>query len=74
MKDLIFIVLFSLIFGFMACNTDKIKSDDMKEAEYISAATADKFTFRDERFSGRGSCFQNRERCKAGGKLQLARV
>jgi hypothetical protein len=42
MKDLIFIVLFSLIFGFMACNTDKIKSDDMKEAEYISAATADK--------------------------------
>lgn len=42
MKDLLLIVLSSLILGFIACNTDQIKGNKMINTEYILASTAEK--------------------------------
>ena len=42
MKDLLLVVLSTLILGFMACNTDQTKGNDMNNSEYISASTAEK--------------------------------
>lgn len=42
MKDLLLVVLSTLILGFMACNTDQTKRNDMNNAKYISASDAEK--------------------------------
>jgi hypothetical protein len=42
MKNLLLVVLSTLILGFMACNTDQTKGNDMNNSEYISASTAEK--------------------------------
>lgn len=42
MKDLLLVVLSTLILGFMACNTDQTKRNDMNNAKYISTSDAEK--------------------------------